>query len=61
MLGKKMPTLLEGEALAIWLDLSEDDQSNYSKAKKKIIARLVPMSFVLLEDFHARSLRPGEL
>ena len=60
MQAKKMPTLLEGEALAVWLDLSEDDQKNYSEAKKKIIARLAPMSFVSLDDFHARRLRPGE-
>ena len=60
MQAKKMPTLLEGEALAVWLDLSEDDQKNYSEAKKKIIGRLAPMSFVSLDDFHARRLRPGE-
>ena len=59
MQAKKMPTLLEGEALAIWLDLSEDDQKNYSEAKK-IIGHLAPMSFVSLDDFHARRLRPGE-
>ena len=44
MQAKKMPTFLEGEALAVWLDLSEDDQENYSEAKKKIIARLAPGS-----------------
>ena len=60
MQAKKMPTLLEGEALAIWLDLSEDDQKNYSEAKKKIIGHLAPMSFVSLDDFHARRLHPGE-
>ena len=60
MQAKKMPTLLEGEALAVCLDFSEDDQKNYSEAKKKIIARLAPMSFVSLDDFHARRLRPGE-
>ena len=60
MQAKKMPTLLEGEALAVWLDLSEDDQKDYNEAKKKIIARLAPMSFVSLDDFHARRLRPAE-
>ena len=39
MQAKKMPTRLEGEELAVWLDLSEDDQKNYSEAKK-IIGRL---------------------
>ena len=41
------------------MDLSEDNQ-DYNKAKKKIIARFVPISFVLLDDFNARRLRPEE-
>ena len=31
----KLPTLLEGEAFAIWLDLSEDTQKEYKEASKK--------------------------
>ena len=31
MRAKKMPTLLEGEALVVWLDLSEDDQKDYNE------------------------------
>ena len=30
----KLPTLLEGEALAVWLKLTEEDKEDYSKAKK---------------------------
>ena len=60
MRAKKMPTLLEGEALAVCLDLGEDDQKDYNEAKKKIIARLAPMSFVWLDNFQARRLRSVE-
>ena len=61
MKAKKMPTLLEGEALAIWLDLSTGEQANYKEAKERITAPLAPMSFVSLDDFHARCLRPDKL
>ena len=60
MQAKKMPTLLEGEALAVWLELSEETQKSYADAKQKIIDRLSPMNFILLDDFHARKLKPGE-
>ena len=30
----KMPTLLEGEALAIWMELEEDNQKDYKTAMK---------------------------
>ena len=42
----KLPTLLEGEALATWMELSEDEQGDYGAAKQKIIERMVPASFV---------------
>ena len=60
MQAKKMPTLLEGEALAVWLELSEETQKSYADAKQKIIDRLSPMNFISLDDFHARKLKPGE-
>ena len=56
----KLPTLLEGEALAVWLDLSEDDQKNYGTAKGKILERMSPASFVSLDHFHTRKIHPGE-
>ena len=34
----KLPTLLEGEALAVWLELSEEDKEDYSKAKRLLKA-----------------------
>ena len=58
----KLPTLLEGEALAIWLELTQDEKKNYETTKKKkIIDAIMPMSFISLDDFHKRILRPGEL
>ena len=56
----KLPTLLEGEALAVWLDLAPEDQRHYDTAKEKILGRMSPVKFVSLEEFHARKLLPGE-
>ena len=56
----KLPTLLEGEALAVWLELTEDEQKDYAATKKKIIDAIQPMSFISLDDFHKRVLRPEE-
>jgi hypothetical protein len=60
MQAKKMPTLLEGEALAVYLDLQEDEQKDYKVAKRKITERLAPVQFVSLDDFHCRKRHPGE-
>ena len=43
----KLPTLLEGDVLAIWLELAEEEQTNYGIAKKKLISTMIPMEFVL--------------
>ena len=56
----KMPTLLEGEALAAWLDLAEETKKDYETAKKQLIDGLMPIAFTLLDKFHARKLLPGE-
>ena len=50
----KLPTLLEGEALAVWLELAPEDQRDYKTAKRTITARMSPLRFVSLEDCHAR-------
>jgi len=42
----------EGEAPAIWLELSEDTQKNYKK--------MAPQAFVSFDDFHKCRLHPGE-
>ena len=56
----KLPTLLEGEALAVWIELTDDEQKDYAVTKKKIIDAIMPMRFVSLTDFHKRMLMPGE-
>ena len=56
----KLPTLLEGEALAVWLELDEADKKDYAVAKRKMLAKMAPVGFVSLTEFHARTLRPGE-
>ena len=58
--AKKLPTLLQGEALAIWLEMSEAEKASYKESKEKLIAQMAPVKFVSLGDFHARQLRPGE-
>eukprot|EP00731_Ephydatia_muelleri_P003131 Em0001g3131a len=56
----KLPTLLEGEALATWMELSEDEQEDYGAAKQKMIERMVPASFVSMDGFLKCRLRSGE-
>lgn len=56
----KLPTLLEGEALATWLELDEDVQKEYVKVKEKMVENLMPTEFVTLDHFHQRKLVPGE-
>ena len=56
----KLPTLLEGEALAVWLELTDEQKKDYEAAKKELVAKMAPMGFASLEDFHRRKLLPGE-
>jgi len=56
----KLPTLLEGEALAVWLDLTEEEQGDYSETVSKLKRKLAPTGFSSLEAFHTRKLQPGE-
>ena len=56
----KLPTLLEGEALAVWMELTADEQKDYKTAKKQMVAKMVPTGFASLEDFHRRKLQPEE-
>ena len=48
----KLLMLLEGEALATWLDLSKDEQGNYETAKEKLTGKLMPAPFMMLDKFH---------
>ena len=52
--------LLEGEALSVWLELMDKQQKDYKEAKKQLIAKMAPMEFTPLEDFHRPKLQPGE-
>ena len=56
----KLPTLLEGEALAIWLELSEEEQKDYATAEEKIVNTIAPIEFVSLDEFHSCKLQPSE-
>ena len=56
----KLPTLLEGEALAVWLDLTEEEQADYSVTVDKLRRKLAPSGFSSLEAFHTWKLQPGE-
>lgn len=56
----KLPTVLEGEALAVWLELSEEEQGDYKTAKKLLCKKIMPMEFISLDEFHKRAFREGE-
>ena len=59
--ARKLPTLLEGEALAIWFELSNEEQADYKVAKEHLITKMAPSEFISLEEFHSRTMRPGEV
>jgi len=48
------------EIIALWFDLTTEEQKAYNTAKAKIMEQMAPACFVTLEDFHKRSLQPGE-
>ena len=60
MKTKKLPMLLEDEAIAVWFELTSKEQASYSTVKQKIIKQMVPANFVSLASFHKRTLQPGE-
>ena len=59
----KQPTLLEGEALAVSLDLTKTkgQLGDYSITVGELKKKLAPSGFSLLETFHAWKLQPGEV
>lgn len=49
-------TLLEGEALSVWLKMSKAEQADCKAVKEKLISKIRPAEFVSLADFHSRKL-----
>ena len=60
MKALKLPTLLEGEPLSIWLEATEEEQAIYETMKEKIIRKMAPMAFSSLQEFHNHKMLPGE-
>ena len=58
--AKKLPTLLEGEALAAWMELTEEEKRDFGVVKEKLIRKLAPLEFVSLEQFQKQAIFPGE-
>jgi len=56
----KLPTLLEVETLAVWLELSTEGTADHATAKKSLISKMAPTKFISLEEFHSRKLRHAE-
>ena len=56
----KLPTLLEGEPLSIWLEVTEEEQAVYETMKQKIITKMAPIAFSSLQEFHNRKMLQGE-
>ena len=44
-------TLLDGIALAVWLELSNAEQKSYKDKKAKIIEQMGPMQFTSMDNF----------
>ena len=43
----KLPTLLEGKVLALWLDFTEEEQSDYSVTVDKLKRKLALQLFIV--------------
>ena len=48
----KLPMLLEGQVLAVWLELSENEQADYAAVAEQLCSKLTPLRFVFLDEFH---------
>ena len=44
---KRLPMLIEGEALAVWLELSKAKQNDYKVAKAKMLERMGPVQLTI--------------
>ena len=57
---KKLPTLLEGNDLLAWIELTEDEKKDFDVAKARLIKKLSPLEFVTLEQFQKHTIFPGK-
>jgi len=57
---EKLPMLLEEEAFTVWLELTNEQQEDCKEVKKTMEKAMMPINFVLLDNFHCRKLRPGK-
>lgn len=51
MKTKKLPTLLKGEVLTNWMELTDNEKEDYKVTKERLIKHKAPMEFVSLEEF----------
>ena len=56
----KLPTLLKGEVLVVWLEFYTESTADYTTAKKNLNSKMALTEFVSLEEFHSHKLRLGE-
>ena len=42
---RKLPTILEGEALVCWLELSDEQQADYKVTKEQLLTKIAPNEF----------------
>ena len=56
----KLPTLLEGETLGVWMELPEEEQQDITRVKEKMIKKIAPTEFVSLEKFQKVKILPSE-
>ena len=54
----KLPILLEGESLAIWLEISEDIQGSYENTQAEIKSKMMPMGLCPSTSFTTASYFP---
>ena len=56
-MARKLPTLLEKEALVCWLDIPAETKKIFKDVKRLLVEKLRPSGFVAFAEFQAR---PGE-
>ena len=47
----KLSMLLEGKALAVWLELTDEQLKDHKAAKKELVAKVTPVRFYFAGRF----------